>query len=427
MTDISQDFARGNLFTWAHLEMLLRMFKGYVVLSGYAITAQGSPDNTVAVAAGSSLFAGATVSRSAGNVTIAACSETQYRIDILYAKNDGSVGVHQGDDAAISDPLGNSSWKEYIQPYIKASITAGAILGAILVRPRAGTVPVIETADIWSWGPLGSAALGLTLATTVGDPGSETALVHEQGIRAGLNAKISHALATAASDFLVASGSGTFVKKTLAETQKILDPWIQETNFTARPPSTSTITMTADMTGTIKVGMGLKYTWNGNTYYGYVSAIASNLLTIAGAPVSTSYDVTALYWCRPERVIQVDFFVSGKFADAANTALLNSDVNTAFEWNLGKAYCVLIRHKVKTDDSGANQPRVTISIAGAVVGTDNTNAGQAVAETWTSTVVGINPSNYDINPDEAIEVVTDANGSNDNAENLTVSAIFVLE
>jgi len=204
-------------------------------------------------------------------------------------------------------------------------------------------------------------------------------------------------------------------------------PWVQETNFTARPPSTSTITMTSDRTSVIKKGMGLKYTWNGTTYYGIVSAITSNLLTVAGAPLSTSYDVTALYWCPPERVIQVDFFVSGKFADAANTGLLASDMNTAFDWNLAKAYCVCIRHKVKTDDSGANQPRVTISIAGAVVGTDNSNAGQAVAETWTSTVVGINTTNYDINPDEAIEVVTDANGSNDDAENLTVSAVFVLE
>ena len=204
-------------------------------------------------------------------------------------------------------------------------------------------------------------------------------------------------------------------------------PWVQETNFTATPASTSTLTMTADRTGTIKIGCGLKYAYGGTTYYGIVSAIAADLLTVAGATLNVGADVTALYWCPPERVIQVDFFVSGKFADAANTALLNSDVNTAFEWNLGKAYCVLIRHKVKTDDSGANQPRVTISIAGAVVGTDNSNAGQAVAETWSSTVVGINVSNYDINPDEAIEIVTDANGSNDDAENLTVSAIFVLE
>jgi len=201
--------------------------------------------------------------------------------------------------------------------------------------------------------------------------------------------------------------------------------WTQEVNFTATPASTSTLTMTADKTATIKVGMGLKYKISATYYYGMVTAITSNLLTIAGAPLSG--DVSELYWCPPERVIQVDFFVSGKFADAANTGLLASDMNTAFEWNLGKAYCVLIRHKVKTDDSGANQPRVSISIAGAVVGTDNTNTGQAVAETWTSTVVGINTSNYDINPDEAIEIVTDDNGTNNDASDLTVSAVFVLE
>jgi len=39
-------------------------------------------------------------------------------------------------------------------------------------------------------------------------------LIYEQGIR--------HALATAANDFLVASGAGAYIKKTLAETQVIL-------------------------------------------------------------------------------------------------------------------------------------------------------------------------------------------------------------
>jgi len=159
-------------------------------------------------------------------------------------------------------------------------------------------------------------------------------------------------------------------------------------------------------------------------YYGIVTAITSNLLTVAGAPLGG--DVTALYWGDPTRVVQVDFFIPGAFADAANTGLLASDARTKFDWNLTKAYCVQIRHTVRVDDSGANQPRVTISIAGSVVGTSNTNAGEAVAETWTSTVVGINTTNYDINRDEAIEVVTDANGSNGDATDLTVSAIFVV-
>jgi len=201
--------------------------------------------------------------------------------------------------------------------------------------------------------------------------------------------------------------------------------WTQEINFTATPASTSTLTMTADKTATIKVGMGLMYKISSTYYYGYVTAITSNLLTIAGAPLSG--DVTELYWCPPERIVKVDFLVSGAFADAANTGLLASDLNTSFYWDHEKAYCVCIKHIVKTDDSGANQPRVTISINGSVVGTDNSNAGLAVAETRTATVVGINTSNYDINPGEAVEIVTDENGSNNDAENLTVSVIFVLE
>lgn len=200
--------------------------------------------------------------------------------------------------------------------------------------------------------------------------------------------------------------------------------WTQETTFTATPASTSTLTMTADKTASILVGYPVKYAIGGTTYYGIVTAMAANLMTIAGAPMGG--DVTALYYGDPTRVAQVDFFIPGAFADASNTGLLASDARTKFDWNLTKAYCVQIRHTVRVDDSGANQPRVTISIAGSVVGTSNTNAGEAVAETWTSTVVGINTTNYDINRDEAIEIVTDANGSNDDATDLTVSAIFVI-
>jgi len=183
--------------------------------------------------------------------------------------------------------------------------------------------------------------------------------------------------------------------------------------------------MTSDVTGTIKVGFGLKYTIGGTVYYGVVTAITSNLLTLAGAPMGG--DVTALYWCPAHHVRQLVVSVPGKFADAANTTLLKTDSKLSIDWDLGKAYLVRIRHIVVTDDTGANQPIVNVSVNGSAVGTSNTNAGLAVAETWTSTVVDINTSNYDINNDEAVEVITDASGSNDDAIDLTVSMTFVLE
>lgn len=218
--------------------------------------------------------------------------------------------------------------------------------------------------------------------------------------------------------------SGLFLRDDDTWAQAGSTSWTQETHFAATPASTSTLTMTEDETATIKVGYGLKYTISGVTYYGIVTAITSGLLTIAGAPLSST--VSELYWCDASRVIQADFFVPGAFADAANTGLLASDARTKFRWSLGQAYCVQILHTVRVDDSGANQPRVTISINGSVVGTDNSSAGQAVAETWTPTVVGINVSNYDINTGEAIEIVTDDYGSNNDATDLTVSALFVI-
>jgi hypothetical protein len=181
--------------------------------------------------------------------------------------------------------------------------------------------------------------------------------------------------------------------------------------------------MTADLTSTILVGYGLKYTISSVVYYGVVTAITSNLLTVAGAPLGG--DVTALYWCSTG-VFQLDFFIPGLFADAANTTLIATDAHSKISWRIAKSYCVRMLHTVRIDDTGANQPIVNVSINGSALCTSNTNAGLAVAETWVSTVVDINTSNYDINPTEAIEVITDASGSNDNAVDLTVSLVFVM-
>lgn len=201
--------------------------------------------------------------------------------------------------------------------------------------------------------------------------------------------------------------------------------WTAETAFTATPASTSTLTMTSDKTASIKVGMAVKYTISSVVYYGVITAITSNLMTIAGAPMGG--DVTALYYStNPAQVVQADFYVPGRFADAANTGLLASDAKVKFDWNLQEARLVQIRHTVSVDDSGANQPRVNMSVGGSAVSTSNTNAGVAVAETWSSTVVDINTTNYVVARDAAIEVVTDANGSNDDATDLTVSGIFVV-
>ncbi len=274
---------------------------------------------------------------------------------------------------------------------------------------------------------LGGVKVGSRLTITDGvlsadEQGGGLAKVSSNDTTAGyLNGK----LVAGANITLTEGSDGENEILTIATTGGSSIGWTAETAFTATPASTSTLTMTADKTGSIKVGMALKYTISSVVYYGIVTAITSNLLTIAGAPMGG--DVTALYYStNPAQVVQVDFFIAGAFADAANTGLLASDMNTKFDWNLQEARLVQIRHTVKVDDSGANQPRVNLSVDGSVVSTSNSNAGVTVAETWSSTVVDINTTNYVVARDAAIEIVTDANGSNDDASDLTVSGVFVI-
>ena len=126
------------------------------------------------------------------------------------------------------------------------------------------------------------------------------------------------------------------------------------------------------------------------------------------------------------RVVQIDFGIFGQFADAANTTLLATDENTYFRWGMCTSYLVQISHIVKTDDTGANGPQVNIDVNGAnPVSTSNSNAGREVDTSWVATTTDINTSNYSIAYSNSIEVRTDANGSNNDARDLTISCVFV--
>lgn len=84
---------------------------------------------------------------------------------------------------------------------------------------------------------------------------------------------IKHALATAANDFLVASGAGAYAKKTLAETQAILGcrltGWIDAPalTFSAADAPVYTVTCNGDYTLIIPVGARIALTHSGATKY----------------------------------------------------------------------------------------------------------------------------------------------------------------
>ena len=200
------------------------------------------------------------------------------------------------------------------------------------------------------------------------------------------------------------------------------DGWTRTAGtFTATPASTSTLTMTTDLTASIKVGMPLKYTIGGTTYYGRVSAIAANLLTVNGAPLSG--DVTALYY-GGGTVRQVVVIIPGTYEDASNTALITSDLKSNLLWHLPLSYLVYFSVYSNTHDSGATHGQASVRINATEVNT--TAGGELIAAdaTWYPTAVNIAVAAYDINPGELLEV-TSVKGSTGDASDLTVEMIFV--
>lgn len=84
----------------ADIDILVAAFAGDGVISGCAVTAQGSPDMTVAVAAGQVQIGGVLATVSSGNVNIGAADGSNPRFDLITVNNSGTKACTAGTAAA---------------------------------------------------------------------------------------------------------------------------------------------------------------------------------------------------------------------------------------------------------------------------------------------------------------------------------------
>jgi hypothetical protein len=163
-------------------------------------------------------------------------------------------------------------------------------------------------------------------------------------------------------------------------TSSVADHWISiSSGYTATPASTSTLTMTSDLTGTLKPGYGLKYTIGGTVYYGVITAITSNLMTIAGASLSS--DVSALYYTKTG-VVQLPILIPGYYEDATSAGLLSEDLGQTLVWQQGPAYMVRALMYPRVVD-GSSNGYANIR-QGAATATGTAQAGAATTITFAS-------------------------------------------
>ena len=138
---------RGEVILPISAEAESRVGNGYSVLDGLAGAEQGTPNMTIAIAAGTVRLAFLPKSYAGGNATIDASNVSLDRKDIIYIDVNGALGVWKGDNLAKVDPQGNSNWKEYTSPYPKASCPSGVPLYEVYIVHGA---TVIHTTDLRS-------------------------------------------------------------------------------------------------------------------------------------------------------------------------------------------------------------------------------------------------------------------------------------
>lgn len=203
---------------------------------------------------------------------------------------------------------------------------------------------------------------------------------------------------------------------------------VSATKYTATPASTSSVTF-SDTTD-LAVGKPVRYTYNGTTYYGIISAIASNAsITISGAPLDVGHDITALAVGAPSQLVVMDLMVEGTYADNTED-ILSGTANRYIRWRKSAARLVAISATHKTADTGASQPKLNVEVDSYLVSTQDSNAGLqlSTAGAWVDgSAVAISVSNYSVSFNSTLDLRVTAAGTNGNAANLSVCLVFVLE
>lgn len=196
---------------------------------------------------------------------------------------------------------------------------------------------------------------------------------------------------------------------------------IPTSEITTTPASTSTITMGVDYTAVCPTGTPVKYKISTTYYYGIVTAITSNLMTIAGASLTGT--IVELYYGYAARTEQIDIAINGYYETASDSTAVLNQLFSSLIWHKQTAYAVQMNVWSKTHDTGTHG-QAQVLINGQQLCSTNNGLTIAADATWYSTIIDINTSYYDINYGEAIEITTTKAGNGD-AHDLMVSIVFV--
>ena len=122
------------------------------------------------------------------------------------------------------------------------------------------------------------------------------------------------------------------------------------------------------------------------------------------------------------KTVQIDFVVPGAFmaGRSAGDDLLDLVNKHVFEWLLSAGVLISLRAIVGVDDTGGTQPSINIEIAG----TEALSSDLTLAESWQSGTV--DTDNDDVANDATVKITVADAGTNEDAEDLTVSTTWSI-
>lgn len=188
----------------------------------------------------------------------------------------------------------------------------------------------------------------------------------------------------------------------------------------------SVITMTEDWTGSILKGHAVRYKYDSGTYYGIVADITATKMTVLGAPLNHTDDLTELAWgSNPALVEQHRIFIDGLFGASAGDKLASIG-NQYFNWRTAPAYLVSFGGLANVQDTGAQEPKINIKNGANLVFREDADAGIELDSSWVSSGYGaVNTAYYELDWNDSIEVRCTLSGTNGNSEDLSLMLTFV--
>jgi hypothetical protein len=197
--------------------------------------------------------------------------------------------------------------------------------------------------------------------------------------------------------------------------------------YSSEPSSTSTLSMA---TGSLSVGMPIKYAQNGSIFYAIITAVSDGSITISGAPFSAGETIDVLWIGKPELVRVEHFVATGAYGTTVSQPIVGVGNGDLRKWLYAPGYVVDFKLSHKTN-AGTTNPKVGFaaytSSAWRQISTADSGNGYTVTTSWQSNGVAIDTANYRVLYDDRIDFYVNVARVGTDPAGFVGHAVFVLE